>query len=79
MMPVFREREIDMVVWPWIKEIATHFERVEATLQQQQADIKRLAERYYNPERAAQMSRDQFSKEQRMTLRMKVERMVEDL
>jgi hypothetical protein len=79
MMPVFREREIDMVVWPWIKEITTHFERVEATLQQQQADIKRLAERYHNPEKAAQISRDQFSKEQRMTLRMKVERMVEDL
>ena len=63
MMPVFREREIDMVVWPWIKEIATHFERVEATLQQQ-ADIKRLAERYHNPEKAARMLRDQFSKEQ---------------
>jgi len=37
-MPVFREHEIDMVVWPWIKEIATHFERVEATLQQQQTE-----------------------------------------
>ena len=78
-MPVFREREINMVVWPWIKEIATHFERVEATLQQQQADIKRLAERYHNPEKAAQMSRDQFSKEQRMTLRVKIERVVKDL
>jgi site-specific DNA recombinase len=33
-MPAFRELEIDMVVWPWIKQIATHFERVEATLQQ---------------------------------------------
>lgn len=53
MMPVFRECEIDMVVWPWIKEIANHVERVEATLQQQQADIKRLAERYHNPEKAA--------------------------
>ena len=44
-----------------------------------QADIKRLAERYHNPEKAAQMVRDQFSKEQRMTLRMKIERVVEDL
>jgi hypothetical protein len=79
MMPVFREREIDMVVWPWIKEIATHFERVEATLQQQQAEIKRLAERYHSSEKAAQMPRDQFSKEQRLPLRMKIERVVEDL
>jgi PPOX class probable F420-dependent enzyme len=44
-----------------------------------QADIKRLAERYHNPEKAAQMSHDQFSKEQRMTLRMQIERVVEDL
>ena len=44
-----------------------------------QADIKRLAERYHNPEKAAQMSRDQFSKQQRLTLRMKIERVVEDL
>jgi PPOX class probable F420-dependent enzyme len=44
-----------------------------------QADIKRLAERYHNPEKAAQMVRDQFSNEQRMTLRLKIERVVEDL
>jgi PPOX class probable F420-dependent enzyme len=44
-----------------------------------QADIKRLAERYHNPEKAAQMAHDLFSKEQRMTLRMKIERVVEDL
>jgi PPOX class probable F420-dependent enzyme len=44
-----------------------------------QADIKRLAERYHNPEKAAQMVRDQFSKQQRMTVRMNVERVVEDL
>ena len=44
-----------------------------------QADIKHLAERYHPPEKAAQMSRDQFSKQQRMTLRMKIERVVEDL
>jgi len=40
---------------------------------------RRLAERYHNPEKAAQMSRDQFSKQQRLTLRMKIERVVEDL
>jgi len=44
-----------------------------------QADIKRLAERYHDPEKAAQMVRDQFSKEQRLTLRMPIERVVEDL
>jgi len=44
-----------------------------------QADIKRLASRYHNPEKAEQMSRDQFSKEQRMTFRMRIERVVEDL
>jgi PPOX class probable F420-dependent enzyme len=44
-----------------------------------QSDIKRLAERYHNPEKAAQMTRDQFSKEQRMSFRMAIERVVEDL
>jgi PPOX class probable F420-dependent enzyme len=44
-----------------------------------QADIKRLAERYHNPEKAARMVRDQFSKEQRMTLRLKIEHVIEDL
>ncbi|HJZ50009.1 MAG TPA: PPOX class F420-dependent oxidoreductase [Roseiflexaceae bacterium] len=44
-----------------------------------QADIKRLAERYHNPQKAEQMSRDQFSKEQRMTFRMSIERVIEDL
>jgi PPOX class probable F420-dependent enzyme len=44
-----------------------------------QADIRRLAERYHNPEKAAQMARDQFSNEQRMTLRLKIERVIEDL
>ena len=44
-----------------------------------QADIKRLAERYHNPHKAEQMSRDQFSKEQRMTFRMTIERVIEDL
>lgn len=44
-----------------------------------QADIKRLAERYHDPEKAARMVHDQFSHEQRMTLRLKIERVVEDL
>lgn len=41
-----------------------------------QADIHRLAVRYDGPERADRQSRDQFSKEHRITLRMKVERIV---
>jgi hypothetical protein len=44
-----------------------------------QADIKRLAVRYHNPEKAEQMMRDQFSKQQRVTVRMAIERVVEDL
>jgi PPOX class probable F420-dependent enzyme len=44
-----------------------------------QADIRRLAERYFTAEKAEQSVRAQFSKEQRMTLRMKIERVVEDL
>lgn len=44
-----------------------------------QADIKRLATRYHNPEKAEQMSRNQFSKEQRVTFRMTIQRVVEDL
>jgi PPOX class probable F420-dependent enzyme len=44
-----------------------------------QADIKRLAERYHPPEKAAQMVRDQFSNQQRMTLRLKIARVIEDL
>jgi PPOX class probable F420-dependent enzyme len=43
------------------------------------ADIKRLAMRYHNPEKAEQMARDQFSKEQRVTIRMTIQRVVEDL
>src|SRR5262249_23491726 len=42
-----------------------------------QADIKRLAERYHNPEKAAQMVRDQFSKQQRVSIRMTIERVSE--
>jgi len=44
-----------------------------------QADIQRLAERYHTAEKAAQMVRDQFTKERRMTFRMTIERVVEDL
>ncbi len=44
-----------------------------------QADIKRLATRYHNAEKAEQKMRDQFSKEQRVTIRMTIERVVEDL
>src|SRR5262245_64161767 len=43
------------------------------------ADIKRLATRYHNPAKADQMMRNQFSKEQRVTVRMTIERVVEDL
>jgi PPOX class probable F420-dependent enzyme len=44
-----------------------------------QADIKRLATRYHNPTKAEQMMRDRFSKQQRVTVRMVIERLVEDL
>ena len=44
-----------------------------------QADIKRLATRYHNAEKAEQMTRDTFSKQQRVTIRMPIERVVEDL
>ena len=44
-----------------------------------QADIKRLATRYHNPAKAEQMMHDQFSKQQRVTIRMTIERVVEDL
>jgi PPOX class probable F420-dependent enzyme len=44
-----------------------------------QADIHRLATRYHNPAKADQMMRDQFSKQHRITVRMAIERVVEDL
>src|SRR6266511_4316987 len=44
-----------------------------------QADIKRLATQYHSAEKAEQKMRDQFSKEQRVTIRMTIERVVEDL
>jgi PPOX class probable F420-dependent enzyme len=42
-----------------------------------QADIHRLATRYHNREKADQMTRDQFGKQQRLTIRMSIERVVE--
>ena len=44
-----------------------------------QADIARLATRYHGAEKARQQVETQFSKEQRVTLRLKCERVVEDL
>jgi PPOX class probable F420-dependent enzyme len=44
-----------------------------------QADIKRLATRYHDPAKAEQMVRDSFSKQHRITIRMPIERVVEDL
>ena len=44
-----------------------------------QADIKRLATRYHNPEKAERMMRDTFSKQQRVTICMTIERVIEDL
>ena len=44
-----------------------------------QADILHLATRYHSPERAEQMMRDRFSKQHRITIRMAIERVVEDL
>jgi PPOX class probable F420-dependent enzyme len=42
-----------------------------------QADIHHLAERYHNPEKAAQMMRDQFAKQHRITIRLPIERVIE--
>lgn len=42
-----------------------------------QADIRRLAARYHNEAKAEQMMRDQFSAQQRLTIRMQIERVVE--
>lgn len=44
-----------------------------------QHDIYRLALRYHGEEKAAQQMADQFSKEQRVTLHLKCERVLEDL
>jgi hypothetical protein len=42
-----------------------------------QPDIERLSTRYHGPEKAQRQMRDQFSKEERVTIRMKVERVDE--
>jgi PPOX class probable F420-dependent enzyme len=39
-----------------------------------QRDIERLATRYHGTERASEMMRDQFGKQQRVTLRMSIDR-----
>ncbi|MCG8353125.1 MAG: PPOX class F420-dependent oxidoreductase [Chloroflexales bacterium] len=44
-----------------------------------QADIRRLALRYHNEIRAAELVRNQFAKEQRMTIRMPIEHVLERL
>ena len=44
-----------------------------------QAVIKRLATRYHNPAKAERMMRDAFSKQQRVTICMTIERVIEDL
>ncbi len=38
-----------------------------------QPDIERLATRYHGPEAAAEQMRDQFSKEERVTVRLRIE------
>jgi len=44
-----------------------------------QADIERVATRYQGAEAAKKRMEEQFSKEQRVTLRLKCERVVDDL
>lgn len=43
-----------------------------------QPDIERLATRYHGPEKAAEQMRDQFSKEERITVRMQIEHVVQE-
>lgn len=44
-----------------------------------QADIQRLAGRYHPPEKVAQMMRDLFGKEQRVTIRLAIKEVIEQL
>lgn len=44
-----------------------------------QADIHRLAERYHSAAKAEQMMRDLFGKQQRVTIRMRIEHVQEQL
>jgi site-specific DNA recombinase len=46
-MPNFSEAEIDAVVWPWITEITTDFDKVERTLLQQQLEADEQNARIY--------------------------------
>ena len=39
-----------------------------------QADIRRLAIRYHGPKQGEQMSRDQFQQQERVTMRLRIER-----
>lgn len=43
-----------------------------------QSDIRRLAIRYHGPEHGEQLACETFSKQQRVSLRLKVERVIED-
>ncbi len=44
-----------------------------------QADIHRLAIRYHGPEKAERQMRESFSQQHRVTLRLKIEKVIEDL
>jgi hypothetical protein len=44
-----------------------------------QADIRRLAIRYHDPAKAEQMMQDRFSKQRRITIRLPIKRVIEDL
>ncbi len=44
-----------------------------------QADIKRLAIRYHGPEKGERQARESFSKQQRVTIRLKIEHVAESL
>jgi PPOX class probable F420-dependent enzyme len=44
-----------------------------------QADIKRLAIRYDGPEEGEKQAQESFSKQRRVTIRLKIDRVVEDL
>jgi PPOX class probable F420-dependent enzyme len=44
-----------------------------------QADIKRLALRYRKPDATGELNLDQFARQQRITIRMPIERVVEDV
>lgn len=43
-----------------------------------QPDIERLATRYHGPEKAAEQMRDQFSREERVSVRMRIEHVIQE-